>query len=87
MGTMINFLKYSSITLLLATLTTGVNASTINLTGTVIKSVSSVVVDSDLIVNGIITSEDVRVVANMNFSLDVSSVNTENEVTITIAAI
>lgn len=65
----------------------GVNAATINLTGTVIKSVSSVEVDSDLIVNGIITSEDVRVVANMNFSLSVSSVNTENQVTISIAAI
>ena len=84
---MISFIKYSSIALLLATLTTGVNAATINLTGTVIKSVSSVVVDSDSIVNGIVTSEDVRVVANMNFSLVVSSVNTENEVTISIAAI
>ena len=83
---MINFIKYSSIALL-ATLTMGVNAATINLTGTVIKSVSSVVVDSDLIVNGIITSEDVRVVANMNFSLYVSSINTENEVIITIATI
>jgi hypothetical protein len=82
-----NFIKYTSIALLLATLTTGANAATINLTGTIVKSVSSVVVDSDLIVNGIITSEAVRVVANMEYSLAVSSVNTENEVTISIAAI
>ena len=82
-----NFIKYSSIALLLAALTTGVNAATVNLTGTIVKSVSSVVVDSDLIINGIITSNDVRVVANMDFSLAVSSVNAENEVTISIAAI
>ena len=86
-GTMKNFIKYSSIALLLATLTTGVNAATINLTGTIVKSISSVEVDGDLIINGIITSKDVRVVANMEFSLAVSSVNTENEVTISIAAL
>ena len=57
------------------------------MTGTIVKSISSVEVDGDLIINGIITSKDVRVVANMEFSLAVSSVNTENEVTISIAAL
>ena len=69
--------------LLISLFTMSVSAATINLTGTVIESVSDVIVTN----NDIITSEDVRVVANMNYSVVVSSVNTHNEVTISIVAI
>ena len=76
--------KYKpTVGLLISLFTMSVSAATINLTGTVIESVSDVIVTN----NDIITSEDVRVVANMNYSVVVSSVNTHNEVTISIVAI
>ena len=69
--------------LLISLFTMSVSAATINLTGTVIESVSDVIVTN----NDIITSEDVRVISNMNYSVVVSGVNTHNEVTISIVAI
>ena len=69
--------------LLISLFTMSVSAVTINLTGTVIESVSDVIVTN----NDIITSEDVRVISNMNYSVVVSGVNTHNEVTISIVAI
>ena len=80
--TMKKFTRYSALALLSTTLATGVNAALtddINLTGTIAPSISIDVPDASTAVtmtNGTVTSQNLTVASNVDFTITVGSANT-----------
>ena len=76
------FTRYSTLALLSTTLATGVNAALtddINLTGTIAQSISIDVPDASTAVtmtNGTVTSQNLTVASNVDFTITVGSANT-----------
>lgn len=76
------FTRYSTLALLSTTLATGVNAALtddINLTGTIAPSISIDVPDASTAVtmtNGTVTSQNLTVASNVDFTITVGSANT-----------
>ena len=76
------FTRYSALALLSTTLATGVNAALtddINLTGTIAQSISIDVPDASTAVtmtNGTVTSQNLTVASNVDFTITVGSANT-----------
>jgi hypothetical protein len=76
------FTRYSALALLSTTLATGVNAALtddINLTGTIAPSISIDVPDASTAVtmtNGTVTSQNLTVASNVDFTITVGSANT-----------